>query len=443
MLTEKLKTLSKALNESDSTEDVIKALNDVFRKEVKVFVFDSRLNTFRDFAKHWTVSNVLDADINDLFDGIPVIKNNHIYYPAMKKNILLGYLEISDNSKETCELLDIAIYNIALKIQDIILNQKMQQSVEFHDSMKNIAKIIETQYELSYIIPIIGEIIDTFISNHLIYIFLKENGKFKLSWPSSCRDKSITQNLDKLSIHKGTYISTDNKTGYFPLINENNIIGAIVTKSTEEPLNTQEIEYLEQLASQTSTTINRANVYAEILKHATLDALTGFYNRRQMEERIKQETASAKRKKTPLCAIMIDIDYFKHVNDTYGHAAGDYILKTASKIIRSQLREYDIASRYGGEEFAIILPFTREEEAVMVADRLRKAVESKIINIEHVNTKNDTKTIQITISLGIYSFKETDKPEELLMKADKALYDAKETGRNKVIIYKENKGKNT
>ena len=319
----------------------------------------------------------------------------------------------------------------------------MQQSVEFHDSMKNIAKIIETQYELSYIIPIIGEIIDTFISNHLIYIFLKENCKFKLSWPSSCRDKSITQNLDKLSIHKGTYISTDNKTGYFPLINENNIIGAIVTKSTEEPLNTQEIEYLEQLASQTSTTINRANVYAEILKHATLDALTGFYNRRQMEERIKQETASAKRKKTPLCAIMIDIDYFKHVNDTYGHAAGDYILKTASKIIRSQLREYDIASRYGGEEFAIILPFTREEEAVMVADRLRKAVESKIINIEHVNTKNDTKTIQITISLGIYSFKETDKPEELLMKADKALYDAKETGRNKVIIYKENKGKNT
>lgn len=90
MLTEKLKTLSKALNESDSTEDVIKALNDVFRKEVKVFVFDSRLNTFRDFAKHWTVSNVLDADINDLFDGIPVIKNNHIYYPAMKKKYPFG-----------------------------------------------------------------------------------------------------------------------------------------------------------------------------------------------------------------------------------------------------------------------------------------------------------------------------------------------------------------
>lgn len=219
-------------------------------------------------------------------------------------------------------------------------------------------------------------------------------------------------------------------------MNENSVIGAIVTKSTEEPLIPVEIEYMEQLAAQTSTTINRANVYAEILKHATLDALTGFYNRRQMEERIKQETSSAKRKNTPLCGIMIDIDYFKHVNDTYGHAAGDFILKTTAKIIRSHLREYDIASRYGGEEFSIILPFTKEDEAVMVAERLRKAVANKVINIEHVNKKNDTKTIQITISLGIYSFKKTDSSEDLLMNADKALYEAKESGRNKVVIYK-------
>ena len=437
MLTEKLKTLSKALNKSDSAEDILKVLNDIFRKEVKVFVFDSQLGKFRDFSKYWTVEDNLYIDTDFIFNGKPAMKRGKIYYPLMKKNNPAGFLEISDTSKETLQLLDIAIYNISLKIQNIILTQKMQKSVEFHDAMKNIAKIIETQYELNYIIPLIGEIIDTFISNHLIYIFLKEDGKFKLAWPSSCLDKDIINNLDNLSVQTGIAISNDKKTGYFPLINENSIIGAIVAKSAHEQLDSREIEYLEQLASQTSTTINRANVYAEILKHATLDALTGFYNRRQMEERIKQETASAKRKKTPLCAIMIDIDYFKSVNDTYGHAAGDFILKTASKIIRSQLREYDIASRYGGEEFAIILPFTKQEEAVMVAERLRKAVESRIINIENVNTKNDTRTIQITISLGIYSFKENDRPEDLLMKADKALYDAKETGRNKVIVYKE------
>lgn len=341
-------------------------------------------------------------------------------------------------TEEDKEFIEIAGYMIKLKAKNLELSEKMKKSVEFHDSMKNIAKIIETQYELNYIIPIIGEIIDKLISNHLIYVFLKENGKFKLEWPTSCRDNQIISTLTRLSASDGTKLSDDKKTGYFPLVNENSLIGCIVTKSTDEPLIPQEIDYLQQLAAQSSVTINRANVYAEILKHATLDALTGFYNRRQMEERIKQEIASAKRKHTSLCSIMIDIDYFKRVNDTYGHAAGDFILKTVSKIMRSQLREYDIAARYGGEEFAILLPFTEKDEAVMVAERLRKAVESKIIDIEKVNSKNDTKTIKVTISLGVYQFKQNDKNADLLINADKALYEAKETGRNQVVVYNTN-----
>lgn len=435
LLKEKLKTLFQSLNESETTDDVINSLKNLFNTDVKVFVFDSQINSFRTFSKYWTISEVFDAGIEDVFDGKPVISLNRLYYPLMKKNRLVGIIESEKSSNEILELLDIASGSISLKIQNIELSLKMQKNIEFHDAMKNIAKIIESQYELNYIIPIIGEILDTFISNHLTYIFLKQDGEFKLKWPTSCNDTRVLQNLEKLTTETGTVLSTDKMTGCFPLINENSIIGAIVTKSTSEPLIPVEIDYLEQLASQTSTTINRANVYAEILKHATLDALTGFYNRRQMEERIKQETASAKRKKTPLCAIMIDIDYFKHVNDTYGHAAGDFILKTTSKIIRSQLREYDIASRYGGEEFAIILPYTTKDEAVMVAERLRKAVADKIINIEQVNKKNDTKTISITISQGIYSFNPEDSAQDLLMNADKALYDAKESGRNKVVVY--------
>lgn len=348
--------------------------------------------------------------------------------------------EFSDKkgiSEDNRIFLQIAANMIKMKVQNLTLSEQMRKSIEFHDSMKNIAKIIETQYELNYIIPIIGEILDTVISNHLIYIFLKENGKFKLEWPSSCLDNRIKETLQTLTANSGIQISSDRMTGFFPLVNENTLIGCIVTKSTDEPITEQEKDYLEQLAAQTSTTIHRANVYAEILKHATLDALTGFYNRRQMEERIKQEISSAKRKNSPLCAIMIDIDYFKRVNDTYGHAAGDFILKTVSKIMRSQLREYDVAARYGGEEFAILLPFTQEDEAVMVAERLRKAVENKIIDIEKVNSKNDTKTIRITISLGVYKFKSTDKNPDLLINADRALYEAKETGRNQVIVYKD------
>lgn len=161
--------------------------------------------------------------------------------------------------------------------------------------------------------------------------------------------------------------------------------------------------------------------------------MTGFYNRRQLEERIKQEVSNAKRQNAPLCGIMTDVDFFKHVNDTYGHAVGDLVLKTIAKVIRSQLREYDIAGRYGGEEFSILLPFTKLEEAQMVAERLRKTIEQKVIDISKVNKESDVKEISVTISMGIYEIKSSDNDEDLLRKADKALYEAKNTGRNKVV----------
>ena len=132
---------------------------------------------------------------------------------------------------------------------------------------------------------------------------------------------------------------------------------------------------------------------------------------------------------------MTDIDFFKSVNDTYGHAAGDLVLKTVSRIIKLQLRDYDIAGRYGGEEFAILLPFTKLEEAKMVAERLRKAVENKKIDISKINTESSEKNISVTISLGVAEYSKENSEETLLQNADKALYKAKENGRNRVEIY--------
>ena len=109
-------------------------------------------------------------------------------------------------------------------------------------------------------------------------------------------------------------------------------------------------------------------------------------------------------------------------------------MKNIAKIIRGQLREYDIAGRYGGEEFSILLPFTKINEAQMVAERLRKTIEDKVIDISKVNPDSETKEIQVTLSLGIYEMQADDNEEELLKKADKALYQAKNTGRNKVVV---------
>lgn len=131
---------------------------------------------------------------------------------------------------------------------------------------------------------------------------------------------------------------------------------------------------------------------------------------------------------------MTDIDFFKSVNDTYGHAVGDCVLKTVAKAIKKELREYDIPSRYGGEEFTILLPNTSLEEATVVAERLRSQIEKKSINIEDYHIEG-VSSINVTISVGVSIWKNTfDVPENLYQAADKALYEAKEGGRNRVVV---------
>ena len=350
-----LKQIFSFLDNSSDANDIRAVLEEVFPLEA-IYVYDSTTESLRDFSKSWMYmkSKELDEVFEKLSSEKYVKTKTKSYYALYNNKKVIGMLEFSEHLfDKLLEFLDLAGFCISLKIQNIILTERMQKNIDFHDSMKNIAKIIETQYEINYIVPIIGEMIDKFVSDHLVYIFI--NGE--LVWPSACKDEKIFE-LIKCLNNKSEYILTpDKKIGLFPLISENKLLGCIVTKSTENILSEKEIEYLEQLSSQTATTINRANVYAEILKHATLDALTGFYNRRQLEERVKQEVSSAKRQKRNLCAIMTDIDFFKSVNDTYGHAAGDLVLKTVSRVIKTCLRDYDIAGRYGGEEFLILLPY--------------------------------------------------------------------------------------
>lgn len=421
-----LKQIFSFLDNAYNAQSIVSVLEEVFPLNA-IYIYDSTTDSLRDFSKSWMF--IKSKELTEIFENFDdkkyITTKTKSYYALYNNKKIIGMLEFSEKlHSKLLEFLELSGFCISLKIQNIILSERMQKNIDFHDSMKNIAKIIETQYETNYIVPIIGEMIDKFVSDHLVYIFINN----ELVWPSSCKDLKIFE-LIKCLNNKSEYILTpDKKIGLFPMISENKLLGCIVTKSTDNILSEKEIEYLEQLSNQSATTLNRANVYAEILKHATLDALTGFYNRRQLEERIKQETSSAKRQHRNLCAIMTDIDYFKKVNDTYGHSAGDLVLKTVSREIKNQLRDYDVAGRYGGEEFVILLPFTKLEEAQMVAERLRKAVENKRIELA------DKQYINVTISLGVAEYKEKDFIEN----ADKALYKAKESGRNKVIVYESN-----
>ena len=159
---------------------------------------------------------------------------------------------------------------------------------------------------------------------------------------------------------------------------------------------------------------------------ATTDALTGLINRREFNRRISEEFSRSRRHNSPLSLALFDIDFFKKINDTYGHNAGDAILKELGQLIANSTRTSDIACRYGGEEFALILPETNQGEAYELLDRLRQIVEEKIFN-------KQMKPIKATISVGVAQLDMSDKaPLDFCERADKALYKAKESGRNRV-----------
>lgn len=422
-------------------------------KKLQIFVFDNVTNTMRDSSDNWSVipdeseiykvyENIKNEDfvINSKAYKLPALnggisfKITSLAVPMHKDGSDFGVMELEFEENTTINteflfLIKILASQVSLKLQNIVLNEQSKINVEFHDSMKNIAKIIETQYELNYIVPLIGEMLDRFISDHLIYVFLKQDGEFKLVWPKACKDERIYEALKQLTPETGYILTNNDKIGAFPLVSDGELSGCIVARSTLDKLSKRDISYLEQLTRQSSITINRANTYSKVLQYATLDALTNLNNRRQFEIRLKQEIATTKRQKTPLCAMMIDIDFFKKVNDTYGHASGDEVLRTAASVIKAQLRESDIPARYGGEEFAVLLPYTHIEEAVIVGERLRKAVEETPIFI-------DKKNINVTISMGLAEFGQEENGEELFKRADSALYEAKESGRNRVCISK-------
>jgi diguanylate cyclase (GGDEF)-like protein len=181
-----------------------------------------------------------------------------------------------------------------------------------------------------------------------------------------------------------------------------------------------------------SAPVLEARTYMDLLKEQSIiDALTGLYNRRFLEDTINTITAQIKRRGTTLGILAIDVDYFKQVNDVYGHDAGDKVLVEVAKTIKSSIRESDIAVRYGGEEFLVLLMDVQPGSSVHVAEKIRKAVESKVIDI-------GTAQLKKTISIGVSEFPvDSDRIWQCIKFADVALYRAKEEGRNRVVRFTE------
>ena len=170
----------------------------------------------------------------------------------------------------------------------------------------------------------------------------------------------------------------------------------------------------------------------ELTRQARIDYLTGLCNRRHFMERAEQELHRANRYSNKLSLLMLDIDHFKQINDRHGHKVGDVVLKTLAMICQSTLRDVDILGRLGGEEFAVLLPETDSTVAIDVAERLREAIAKTKVPLE------EGLPVQFRVSIGVSSKTSSDDNIDVLInRADSALYQAKNSGRNKVCIFSE------
>jgi len=185
--------------------------------------------------------------------------------------------------------------------------------------------------------------------------------------------------------------------------------------------------YLDEISS-----IIESKYTLELLHKQTIkDPLTKLYNRRFLEETLPISIATANRENKKLAFLMIDMDYFKQVNDTYGHKSGDMVLEQLAQILKSEVRKNDLIIRYGGEEFLIILQNIKsKEDAIKVAEKIRKSVQDTEIEIEEGNI------IKKTVSIGVSIYPDNcEKGWECIKYADIALYKAKNSGRNKVVVF--------
>jgi diguanylate cyclase (GGDEF)-like protein len=230
---------------------------------------------------------------------------------------------------------------------------------------------------------------------------------------------SIFKSIKKVNVRTGTLMC-------MPLTAKDKTLGTLnVSRSEPYSFTEKDFELFVNLANQAAIAIDNARLY----RYAVTDEMTKLYNHRYFQQRLDEELQRCDRYSGHVSLILIDVDHFKAFNDTYGHPEGDRVLKTVARLIEDSIREIDIASRYGGEEFTVICPERNTEGSMVPAERIRQAIEGYEFKIKGV-------TVPLTISVGVACYPELAKTKkELISRADKALYYSKHNGRNRSSLY--------
>nr|MBP9864946.1 GGDEF domain-containing protein [Candidatus Omnitrophota bacterium] len=281
------------------------------------------------------------------------------------------------------------------------------------------------------------------------YFLINSSGVEDLPADFSEEERGLYEQVFRKKLFLKTLLSTgpdglgqEEERWIFPLTVESKIAGLVVV----EGAHTDDFVKFEVFVSQLVLQVRKIKLYETVLQLSIIDGLTGVYVRRYFMERMSEEVKRSLKLNRPLSVLMLDIDHFKRYNDQFGHLAGDETLKKVAAIIRASMRKVDIVARYGGEEFVAVLPESSSSTAHEVAERIRSSVARHDFKIYDSQSK-------VTVSIGISTFPEDIFPDgqtsfyddlafDLIRHADKALYRAKEEGRNRVFQYRDISTKN-
>ncbi len=295
--------------------------------------------------------------------------------------------------------------------------KKQAEDISEHTVLTSIIEVEPPEKQKAYIMFISGQ-----LSGKLCYLENKETiiGRAE-ECDISIDDSRISRHHIKISVVGDQAIIEDLGSTNGTFVNGERIKNRVLANGDQVHISSDTI-FKFALGSEAEQILLK-----EMHQMANYDAVTGIYNKHVFEKRLAEEFSFAKRKGIQLSLLMIDIDFFKKVNDTHGHMAGDYILQGVANRIQNALRGEDILARYGGEEFVVIMRGTDIKGAAIIAERVRRLVEAKPFAFEK-------KRIPVTISIGVATLAagNMDKPQELLAQSDARMYQSKKNGRNRV-----------
>lgn len=415
-----------------------------------------------DFVKHVRTNNqpliLNDVLKQTVYQTKPIKYQSEMAVPLVIKNQVIGVVQVCAEQKENfvsddLTLLMVVASRLAQSIHNAGLHEQERQQRLLAQALTEITLSIASELEVEIVLDRILDAIQTVVPYDSASLFLEENGKIQVQRHRGYDHFGAMEAIDmdiwdlsKMPLVREmmsqnrpvSVLDVNNEPRWFasksaahvrswvgvPINIRGTLMGFISLDKTEPNFYTLErIAPLESFAASAGIAIQNAKLYARQVSLANLDGLTGLPNRRSFDKRLAEEMQRTVCLKHPTSLVIFDVDHFKQFNDTYGHLVGDDVLKQIAKILNQNLRMMDIPARFGGEEFAIILPHTNLDDAYLVAERLRKIIESQQLFVEL--------NLTITISLGVATAPEHGiTPNQLTQAADEALYQAKNNGRN-------------